>query len=155
MRAVGVRLPPAAQQASGLDQAHEEIGHGAGAAQVRRLVAAVLAGHDGVAVLVLRQALAAAAAERVLRTGIATPVAAITAQLILAVRTLAPAVAEGRPRDAASTALATERLRRTALVEAGIVGALLVGGVITVGAAVADEEPGDANAAGTALEKGE
>lgn len=155
MRAVGVRLPPsaAAQQTSRLDQAHEQVGNGPGATQVRWLIAAVLAGHDGVAVLVLRQAFTAAATESVLRAGIATPHAAVAAQLVLAMRALAASVAQGRPRDAASTALTAEGLRRTGLVQAGIVGALLVGGVVAVRTSIAHEEPGDAHTTRTALDR--
>jgi len=119
---------------------------------VWRLIAAVLAGHDRVAVLVLRQALAAAAAKGVLRTGVAALQAAVAAHLILAVGTLPPTVAEGRPRDAATTALAAERLRGAGLVQAGIMGALLVGGVVAVGTAIAHEEPRDAHATRAALE---
>lgn len=153
MRTVGVRLPPsaAAQQTARLDEAHEQVGNGPGAAQVGRLIAAVLAGYDGVAVLVLRQAFAAAAAEGVLRTGVAAPHAAVAAQLVLAMRALAASVAQCRPRDAAATTLAAEGLRRTGLVQAGIVGALLVGGVVAVRTPVAHEEPGDAHTARTAL----
>lgn len=153
VRTVGVRLPPTtAEQAARLDEAHEEVGEGAGSTQMRRLIAAVLAGHDRVTVLVLRQALAAAAAEGVFRTGVAALHAAIAAQLVLAMWTLPSSVAQSSARDAATASLAAEGFRGAGLVEAGVVGALLVGGVIAVGAAVAHKEPRDAHATRAALE---
>lgn len=116
-----------------------------------RLVTSVPAGHDRVAVLVLRQALATPAHERVLRTLAAFP--EIAPDLVLALGALRFAVADSGPRDAAATLLAPERQRRTV----GDVGferkvALLVGGVAAVGAAVAHEEPADADSARAALE---
>lgn len=155
MRAIGIRLSATGQQATRFDQAHEEIGHGTRAAEMGRLIAAILAGDNGIAVLVLGQAFAALAAERVRRTAVAALQMAIAAQLILAMRTLFASVAERRTRDATAAALATERLRRTGLIEAGIVGALLIRIIVTVGASIAHEEPRDANAARTALEESE
>lgn len=116
-----------------------------------RLIAAILAGDDRIAVLVLGQAFATLAAESVRRTAIAALQLAIAAQLILAMRTLFASIAERRTGDATAAALTTERLRRTGLIEAGIVGALLVGIIVAIGTSIAYEEPGNANATRAAL----
>lgn len=154
MRAISIGFIATGQQAARLDEAHKEIRHGAGAAQMRWLIAAILAGHDCIAVLVLGQALARLAAERVWRAAVAAAQVATAAQLILAVGTLFAAIAEGGAGNAASTALAAERLGRAGLVQSRIVGALLVRIVIAVGASVAHKEPRDAHAAGAALQRG-
>lgn len=154
MRAISVGFIASGQQTARLDEAHEEVRHGAGAAQMRWLIAAILAGHDGIAVLVLGQALARLAAERVWRAAVAAAQAAAAAQLILAVGTLFAAIAERGAGNAATTALAAERLGRAGLVQSRIVGALLVRVVVAVGASVAHEEPRDAYSAGAALQKG-
>lgn len=121
---------------------------------MRWLIAAILAGHDCIAVLVLGQALARLAAERVWRAAVAAAQVATAAKLILAVGTLFAAIAEGGAGDAATTAFAAERLGRAGLVQSRIVGALLVRIIIAVGASVAHKEPRDAHAAGTALQRG-
>ena len=118
---------------------------------MRRFVTSVPAGHDRVAVLVLWQALATPAHERMHRTLAALP--EVTPDLVFTLGALRFAVADSGPRDAAATLLAAEGQRRTV----GDVGferkvALFVGSVAAVGAAIAHEEPADADSARAALE---
>lgn len=151
MRAVCIGLIATGQQAARLNETHEEIRHRAGAAQMWWLIAAILAGDNRIAVLILGQALARLAAERVWRAAVSAAQLAIAAELILAVGTLLASVAECGAGNAASTALAAECLCGAGLVQSRIVGALLVRVVVAVGTSVAHKEPGDAHAAGAAL----